>query len=404
MEDFLERFKDQFSGLYSSQDSKYFLKTAMKITLVPIISFGVIFYSLWNILDLNYSFFLANGFAGGAEFKEAFFDQILLNISDYAIYFGIIIAGIFMGGLFVSHLALRSFEEIENFTYDSMDDPDLEFEVGKMNSKKVINKSAKIFFEYLSAIRNGESTKTVEIPSTLLKMKSPKTDWVFISQYLSVVTIICLITNIVFYTFTNELYQEIVASGLTLLEGNQVVAKFMQAQQSVLFNIYATAMVLNVVMYVSISKSIIKSIDGVSYAFTRDFLQIIQGNHQKRIFPRFNDPGKNAASSINEYLGLIFDGQGNEDYVEIEESTQAPQIMTLDSHNDDQVPKIENVLALEPKASVKTDQALPPHFVEQKQVVGGEPIFNVTTPKGYKVENLDEGNLIKLLKELELED
>ena len=404
MENFIEILKDQFGGLYSSQDSKYFLKTAFKITLVPLLSFAVIFYSLWNVLELNYSFFVANGFAAEAEFKEVFFDTVLINISDFIIYFGIIIAGIFMAGLFVSHLALRSFEAIENFTYDSIEDPDYSFDAGKINSKKVINKGAKLFFEYLSLIRNGESTDKLDIPDSLINMKRPKTDWVFIGQYLIVVTIICLVTNIVFYTFTNELYQEIVSSGLTLLEGNKVVAKFMQSQKDVLFNIYSTAIVLNVFLYVSISKSIIKSIDGVSYAFTRDFLQIVQGNHQKRIFPRFNDPGKNAATAINEYLGLMFDQESEED-IEVETilDVASPQPISSPILPEENVLKMtgHNEFSERPE---EPSEELPPHYVEEKQVVNGGMVFNMTTPKGYKVENLDEGHLLRLLKELELKD
>jgi hypothetical protein len=385
MEDFIDRLKEQFGGVFGSQDSKYFIKTAFKITLVPLISFAVIFYSLWNVLELNYSFFVANGFSKGPEFKEAFFDTVLINISDYAVYFGIVITGIFMGGLFVSHLALRSFESIEDFTYDSIEDPDFEFETGKLNSKKVINKGAKLFFDYLSLIRNGKSTKNLKVPKSLLNMNRPKTDWVFIGQYLSVVTIICLVTNIVFYTFTNELYQEIVSSGLSLLNGNSIVAKFMQSQKDVIFNIYSAAMILNVILYVSISKSIIKSIDGVSYTFSRDIIQIVQGNHQKRIFPRFSDPGKNAAMAINEYLELVFDNETHEDH-DIEEPKN---VLEMSDHEPQFKPKQED---------------LPPHFIEEKQVVNGGVVFNVTTPKGYKVENLDEGHLLRLLKELELKE
>ena len=43
-------------------------------------------------------------------------------------------------------------------------------------------------------------------------------------------------------------------------------------------------------------------------------------------------------------------------------------------------------------------------FLEEKKVVGGESVFNITTPKGYKVENLPEEKIIRLLKELELKD
>ena len=86
MSNLQEKFQGLTGGLFKSQDSKYFLKTAFKVTFVPLVSFSIIFYSLWNILEMNYSFFVANGFAEGAEFKEAFIDKVLLNINEYFIH------------------------------------------------------------------------------------------------------------------------------------------------------------------------------------------------------------------------------------------------------------------------------------------------------------------------------
>ncbi len=410
MSNLQEKFKDLTGGLFQSQDSKYFLKTAFKVTFVPLVSFSIIFYSLWNILEMNYSFFVANGFAEGAEFKEAFIDKVLLNINEYFIYFGIIVTGVFMGGLFISHLALRPFEEIEEFCNEAIDDPDAEFEVNKLNAKKIIYQGAASFFEYIKFLRNGGNVDGEELlPSSLLNMKKPKTDIVFLFQYATIVTVIALITNIVFYTFTNELYQEIVSAGVELLKGNQVIAKFMQSQESILFNIYAVAMTLNVILYLGLSKNIIKSVDGVSYAFCRDFIQILQGNHQKRIFPRFTDPGKEAANACNSYIEMVFEEIGEvEEELEVEfeeEAIEAPQRMSSDASENVVLFKAEDQPKLEVQDQVQQEQIkeeLPPSYIEEKQVAGSDvQVFNITTPKGYKVENLDEGQILKLLTELE---
>lgn len=399
MSDFNEKMKEEMGSLFKSQDSKYFIKTAFKITFVPIISFAIIFYSLWNILEMNYSFFVANGFIGGDEFKEALFDKILLNINEYFIYFGIIITGVFIAGLVVSHLALRPFEEIEEFCFELEEEPDLEFDFNQINAKKIIYQGAAAFFEYLRLIRNGEKVKGTDLlPDSIVKMKKPKTDMVFLAQYASIVTVIVLVTNIVFYTFTNELYEEIVAAGISLLKGNQVIAKFMQSQKDVLFNIYTVAMGLNVVLYLGLSKNIIKAVDGVSYAFCRDFIQVLQGNHRKRIFPRFTDPGKEAANACNSYLDAVF--YDEEDDIEVEVETKV-----------EPAPKVDNVIAFDeqqvqqqPVQQIQEDiqEDLPPSFIEEKKVAGSDvQVFNITTPKGYKVENLDEGQILKILTELE---
>lgn len=392
MSDFQEKLKESMAGLFKSQDSKYFIKTASKITSVPLISFSIIFYSLWNVLEMNYSFFVANGFTEGPEFKEAFIDKVLLNINEYFIYFGIIVTGVFMAGLLISHLALRVFEEIEFFCYEVQDDPDAEFEVNKMNSKKIIYQGAAAFFEYLKLLRNSEQVDNEQLlPDSLVNMSKPKTDKIFLIQYISIVTVIVLITNIVFFTFTNKLYQEIVSAGIDLLKGNLVIAKFMQSQESILFNIYAVAMGLNAILYLGLSKNIIKSVDGVSYAFCRDFIQIVQGNHKKRIFPRFSDPGKEAADACNDYIEIVFDELGeDEDEIDIEceEDFIATKRVLAEP--------IENIVLF------KAEEELPPSFVEEKQVAGSDiQVFNITTPKGYKVENLDEGQILKLLTELE---
>lgn len=380
----MEKLKELFDvkeGLFKSQDSKYFLFTAFKLTAVPTAAFTFVFYSLWSVLEMNYNFFVANGFARGELFKEAFVDKVLLNITEYFWYFGFTVAGVFMFGLGVAYFALRPFKEIEYFAIESLEEDDLEFELDQIKSKKIIYQAAKVLFDYLYIVRNQIKGEKIHIPKTLSKMKKPSTDKVFILQYTLLMTIVCLSTSVLLFTFTNDIYEEIVRAGLTLLNGSKTVATFMQLQQGTINSIYVLAMTVNTTLYIFLARNLIKSVDGVSYAFARDIIQIVKGASEKRIFPRFNDPGKAAAHSINDYLNLVLGEQ-----------------VTLGKESEVD----ENVLELFGQSIPREHWSeLPPSFIEQFQDSEGEGIYNVITPKGYKIENLDEDQIIGLIHDLE---
>lgn len=420
---FVEKFKEQFRGSFQSQDSKYFIFTAAKITIVPLISFGVIFYSLWTIMEMNFNFFAANGFLTGEGNKETFYDAVLLNITDYFLYFGAIISGIYLVGLVISYFALSAFSHIENFIEELEDDFTLTFNVKGFNQSKLINQSSRIFFKYLELYAKKKKAPKFKLPKNLQNLKSPPMDKVFFFQYLAIVGIICLVTSFSLYSFTHELYQEIVAAGINLLPGNTVVANFLLAQESILFNVYSIAIATNILLYLGISKNIIKAVDGVSYGFTRDLLQVINGNHSLRLRPRANDPGKELAASINSLLDEVFyeDSLSPEEfeaeYEEAEPEFTAQEISVdaikeefddeeyeyEDSVEDDS--EFDNVHSLKDNddfaEEVGEEDELPPAFIEEKQVANGEKIFQVTTPTGMKLEGLNEDLVLKLVKEME---
>ena len=420
---FVEKFKEQFRGSFQSQDSKYFIFTAAKITIVPLISFGVIFYSLWTIMEMNFNFFAANGFLTGEGNKETFYDAVLLNITDYFLYFGAIISGIYLVGLVISYFALSAFSHIENFIEELEDDFTLTFNVKGFNQSKLINQSSRIFFKYLELYAKKKKAPKFKLPKNLQNLKSPPMDKVFFFQYLAIVGIICLVTSFSLYSFTHELYQEIVAAGINLLPGNTVVANFLLAQESILFNVYSIAIATNILLYLGISKNIIKAVDGVSYGFTRDLLQVINGNHSLRLRPRANDPGKELAASINSLLDEVFyeDSLSPEEfeaeYEEAEPEFTAQEISVdaikeefddeeyeyEDSVEDDS--EFDNVHSLKDNDDFAEEEGeedeLPPAFIEEKQVANGEKIFQVTTPTGMKLEGLNEDLVLKLVKEME---
>ncbi|MBD65646.1 MAG: hypothetical protein CME62_10600 [Halobacteriovoraceae bacterium] len=445
----------QYNNLFASQDSKFFIVTATKLTLIPLFSFCIIFYSLWTIMEMNFNFFVANGFNSGELFKEAFYDSIFMGVSDYIPFFFGVIISVFLSGLFVSWLTLRSFDQIELFANrcneGNIND---DFHVSGLNKSKLVNQVSRIFFKYLQICEIDGKRPRFKLPKKLDQLNHPPLDKVFLLQYALIVSALCLVTNIIFFTFTNELYLELVTKGLELLEPNRVVNNFLKSQEAILFNIYSIAIGCNILLYALISRNIIKSVDGVSFGFARDMLRVIKGEHETRLRPRYADPGKSVASSINLYLDQVFPFIEDENELDIEEVTNQtvqslnqhaqheqdeddldtiisdfpktvdmseeeiedfmeseeheetaeqihsqhqPQFDVLENHHFEEEFEEENELHETGEQEVNED--LPPVFIEEKQVVGGEKVFHITTPEGLKVENLDADMLLRIVKE-----
>lgn len=396
LKDKILSFKPDFANdAFKSSDSKYFILTATKITLIPFLSFCIVGFSLWTIMELNFNFFVANGFESGQGFKEDFYNIIFSGISDYIIYTGIVLCLTFMIGLVISWLALRAFDQIKDFSEAMIEDYDQELEVQGLNKNKLVYQVSRIFFKYMQlVVKNGKRPK-IKLPANIENLDTPRLDKVFLTQYLLIIGIICIITNFLLYTFTTELYHSIITNGTSVIDMNLIVTSFIGAQQSLLSNVHTVAITFNILGYMVISRSIIKSVDGVSYGFSRDMVQIIQGNHNIRLRPRFADPGLSMANGINDFLDDTFGHE--ESHQDFDESVDEVIQELSHSQFEDEIEDESNLYPIHSESIQEDLEDLPPAFIEERQVVGGEKVFHVTAPDGTKVEGLSEETLFRII-------
>ena len=176
---------------------------------------------------------------------------------------------------------------------------------------------------------------------------------------------------------------------------NLIVTSFIGAQQSLLSNVHSVAIIFNILGYMVISRSIIKSVDGVSYGFSRDMVQIIQGNHNIRLRPRFADPGLSMANGINDFLDDTFGHE--ESHQDFDESVDEVIQELSHSQFEDEIEDESNLYPIHTESIQEDLEDLPPAFIEERQVVGGEKVFHVTAPDGTKVEGLSEETLFRII-------
>lgn len=289
------------NGLFESQDTKFTIKTALLITLVPVTMMAMIIYSIWLLLSMNHSYFLANGFPIDSMTLEEFMNYLLQSQMDYLPYLGLFFIAVFFIGIFLAYLILRPFNQLMEICQEIKEAKGEKIKIIGLGKQKLLIKLGNFLCLYFDAQKNK---KSIELPPELQKVKGPVMDFVFYFQFFCIMIILTTITVISIYIFTHQLHESIIQAAITILKAPKGMALFLSSQERVIDLIVLIPSVLSVAFYGFIAKIIISRIQGVTYAYVRDICDIANGNHGRRLTPREDDPGRQAAKAVNEVFDI----------------------------------------------------------------------------------------------------
>ncbi len=289
-------------GLFSSQDSKFTLKTALLVTSVPLVMVVFIIYSVWLMLIMNFSYFRANGFPLENEYLQDFTDYLLKSQIDYIPYVALFIVGVFFIGLFLAYITLRPFDQLIEMCQIIKEAKGERVRIVGMGNKKLLIKMGEFICNYSEAKRNQ---KNIPIPQELERLKSPAVDGVFYFQFFSIIFILMGVAISSIYIFTTQLQEEILQAAVTMLKAPKGMSTFLGSQSIVFDVIVIVPSIISFICYCVIARMIISRVQGVTYAYIRDICDIARGNTMRRLNPREEDPGKDAAKAINEVIDRL---------------------------------------------------------------------------------------------------
>jgi hypothetical protein len=289
------------NGLFQSQDTKFTLKTALLITLVPVLMMGLIIYSVWLLLSMNHSYFLASGFPIDSLTLEDFMSYLLESQMDYLPYLGLFFISVFFIGMFLAYLILRPFYQLMEMCQEIKNAKGERIKIIGLGNQKLLIKVGNFLCQYSDAKKNN---KTVEIPDELKKVNGPGMDFVFYFQFFCIMSILTAITVTSIYVFTHQLHDSIIQAAFTILKAPKGMALFLSSQERVFELIVLLPSLISVVLYGFIARLIIFRIQGVTYAYVRDICEVASGNTARRLTPREEDPGRQAAQAVNEVLDM----------------------------------------------------------------------------------------------------
>ena len=292
----------RMSDLFKSSDSRYTLKTAFMITLVPVLMLAFIIYSLWIMLILNISYFASNGIPLDAQYRDAFFSYLLRNQVDYLPYLGLFFVTVFFVGIFIAYLVLRSFNQLAEASDHLLLNDEKNISISGLSNQKLLIKLSLFIKEYCDSQKSG---KKVSIPKYIEDIKGPALDWVFYFQFFCLIGILMAVTVVGINMFTTQLNESIIQSAVSMLKTKKGMQTFFSSQQEILDFILLVPTILSCLIYILIGKAIISRIEGVTFAYVRDIRDLARGNKGIRLKPRSDDPGQQAALAINKLLDQL---------------------------------------------------------------------------------------------------
>ncbi len=294
--------------LFSSKDSRHSLKTAFLITIVPALMLLMVVYSIWLIMVMNHSFFVANGFPLSDESLSDFFNYVFQSQIEYIPYIGIFLIVVFFVGVLVSHIILRPFHQLTKMCNELKEGSGIKTKISGLEKQQLL---IKIGFFLGDIVKAKKQNTEVHVPDDLKKVTSPIMDKVFYFQFLCVMFIISFITITSLYIFTYQLFDSVVVSGIAMLKSSSSAAGikgmtyFFNSQESLINYVIMIPSVISILLYLIIARMLIQNIQGVTYAYVRDICDSASGENTKRIRPRQDDPGKEAADAVNQVLDII---------------------------------------------------------------------------------------------------
>lgn len=293
------------STIFRTPDSKYFLRTAFRVTVVPLLTLLAIAYSLWLYLDMNYYFFASRGSSISAEVKDAFIDNLTMGQVEYLPYVALFFICVFFIGLFLAHLVLRPFRWVAQMCRETMEQGPANIHLDAFTRTQLVVRAT-------SLLLNFTVTRQHNVPEKLARVNGPRPDFVFYFQYGVCMLILSFITAAAIYLGLNHIHEEIVNSALGFLKGDAQISKFLLGQQELIGTVALLCSSFSVALYGFIAHGLVKDVEGVSYAYLRDIRKVIEGDYGRRLRPRFVDPGTEAALAINTLLDHYFPNDGAE--------------------------------------------------------------------------------------------
>jgi hypothetical protein len=292
-----------FSNLFKSQDSRYTLKTALLVTMVPVLMLGIVIYSVWLMVVFNHSYFIANGLPMMDQSRETFIYYILESQMDYLPYVGLFFVVVFFLGIFLAYIVLRPFNQIMFMCEGLLAFSDTPLKVDGLNRQKIILKLGQFLYDYHNSKK--DQTSTAQLPKDIEDIKGPALDKVFYFQFICIILILTSITVYSVTLFTGQLHDSIIETAMMMLKAPKGMALFLSSQKDIIDLIIYVPCIISCVLYALIGHVIISRIQGVTYAYVRDIKEVAKGNTSRRVMSRVEDPGHQAAEAINKVLDYL---------------------------------------------------------------------------------------------------
>lgn len=307
----MQLFRNFYSRLFKTEDSRFVLYVGLKITGI---SFGITLFIYWyllRVMKLNYVFFKAHGFPT-LPGEGPFFDLILEEALDqFPVLFGFHIF-LFFVGIYVGRLMLRPFKSIGDYCEKVIENPNTVYRVEEFSAYTLLTRFSEFFFEYLREVRARNDITTNSIPPHYSKIHKPVLDKIFMLHFGLLLVIVSFFSAFFIIENTSTVFESMVELATRTLKDQKYVSRFLADQVFIIDDLVGLTIVLVTVFYTVLGFHLYSKVSGAAFGIFSTMRAFMKGNHSSRVHLVGFAYVRDYTRKLNKYLDYIQNNFGKE--------------------------------------------------------------------------------------------
>lgn len=303
------KLKDVLLNRYNDEEFMFKFGTGLKFTTISFCFLLSVLLFTYLLLNINLIYFVAQGYPGASEFREAFYDFVYSSLVDEVPYVIGAMIFIFFLGFYLSSIMLRPFKVIGQYCEERLANNAHYYTPDYLSDLKLLTTFSVFFFSKIDEAKARGKLEKIDVPSDFTRIHKPVFEKNFFFNYLFIIAIFALLTSVGIFVLNNVIREQIFILSQKLLSNSLNVNKgmryFIEEQFSVADIAVYFFIFLHILMYCLFGVHLYGKVSGPAFAVFATMRSFLKGNYHNRVhligFAYLRDDCR----KINKYLDYI---------------------------------------------------------------------------------------------------
>ena len=279
----LIHYKERIAKFLDDEEQMFKIGMGLKFLGVSVICTVSVLLFTYLLIRIDLIFFVAHGFPGALDFKEAFIEFIYSSLFDEIIW--IILTGFFVFGLgyYLSGIMIRPFKVIGQYCEDKISEKKNFYSPDFFSDLKLLTSFSVFFFTKVDEAALLGKLKQVEIPPHFTRIHKPNFERNFFFNYLFIIAIFALMSSLGIIALNLEFRDQVSDLARRFLADNKQATYFLD-EQFIIADIAVYFFVsLHLFLYFLLGVHMYSKVATPAFAVFATMRSFLKGNHHNRV-------------------------------------------------------------------------------------------------------------------------
>jgi hypothetical protein len=298
-------YKERIAKFLNDEEQMFKIGMGLKFLGVSFVCTASVLLFTYLLVRIDLIFFVAHGFPGALDFKEAFIGFIISSLYDQIIWIALSGFFVFALGYYLSGIMIRPFKVIGQYCEDKIINKINYYTPDFFSDLKLLTSFSVFFFTKIDeAVIKGKLGQ-IEIPPHFTRIHKPSFERNFFLNYLFIIAIFALMSSLGIIALNLEFRDQVSDLARRFLANNKQASYFLD-EQFIIADIAVYFFVsLHLFLYFLLGVHMYSKVATPAFAIFATMRSFLKGNHHNRVHLIGHYYLRGDCRKINKYLDHV---------------------------------------------------------------------------------------------------